>query len=214
MKLSILFEDDFLIAINKQPGTAVIPGRGLEKEDTLVFAVEAYLGKKVFIVHRLDKETSGVILFAKDPDTHRMLNLQFESRMIEKIYLALVNGNVEKSQIIDKHLRQFGSGRMGIDERGKRSVTEFTIKEHLRNSTLLEVAPKTGRRHQIRVHLYSIGHPILGDPLYGDKLPVGGFPRLMLHAGSINFRHPGGQIQQITAVTDDLWNSILSSLKA
>lgn len=209
----ILFEDEHLIALNKRAGTNVIPGHFINREDTLVYAVEQYLNNKVFVVHRLDKETSGVIIFAKDSKTHRSLCLQFEQRHINKVYHAVVLGRLEKDQIIEKPLRQFGSGRMGVDERGKNAMTKIVVLEYLREVTLVELFPLTGRRHQLRVHLYSVGHPIIGDPLYGISLPVGGISRLMLHAKSISFSHVDGTIREIHAEVDSEWGSIVESYR-
>jgi tRNA pseudouridine32 synthase/23S rRNA pseudouridine746 synthase len=211
--LKILFEDEQLIVLNKKAGTNVIPGHFVKREDTLIHFVEQYIKNKVFVVHRLDKETSGVIVFAKDPQTHRLLNLQFEQRQIKKEYLAVALGRLEKDLIIEKPLRQFGSGRMGVDERGKEAVTKIAVLEYLREATLVKLFPLTGRRHQLRVHLYWAGHPLIGDPLYGSNLPVGGISRLMLHAERIFFRHPDGTIREIRAETDKEWESIVERFR-
>jgi tRNA pseudouridine32 synthase / 23S rRNA pseudouridine746 synthase len=136
------------------------------------------------VVHRLDKEASGIILFAKNASMHQYLNIRFGERAVKKSYLALVFGELqEPSGNIKKRLREFGSGRMGVDDaRGKESFTAFQVLKQLSGYTLLRLLPTTGRRHQLRVHLYSIGHPIVGDTRYGDKALQQGFPRLMLHA--------------------------------
>ncbi len=194
MSLNIVYEDEQLIVLNKAVGQLVIPGRGLTDSEPLVRQVEQYLDTKAYVVHRLDKETSGVLLFAKDATTHRDLSIQFERREVQKIYLAVVQGIVKNNGKIQNPLRQFGSGRMGIDPKGKPAVTHYRILERFQNSTLLEVVPETRRRHQIRVHLYVIGHPVLGDPLYGHDRPVGGIVRLMLHASKLTIRHPSGKI--------------------
>lgn len=210
-RLQILYEDSHLIALNKEPGTIVIPGRGVSDSDTLVRRLEDYCGGKIFVVHRLDRETSGVVLFARDASTHRELNLQFEKREINKVYLAVAEGMMDGEGVIDKPLYQFGSGRMGVDSRGKESLTCYRVLCNLRNSTLLEVRPQTGRKHQIRVHLYSIGHPVLGDRLYGYYRPVGGIPRLMLHAYRITFTLSGNR-RTIEAPPDQEWERIISQL--
>jgi RluA family pseudouridine synthase len=210
MNFSILYEDSRIIAINKHTGISVIPGRNCRDEIPLSKLVEEYLKSKVYVVHRLDRETSGVILFAKDAETHRLLNLQFEKRTIKKTYLALVNGCPEQhSGVIDSPIHQFGSGRMGVDSRGKKSITVYKLKEQYAAHSLLEIDPETGRRHQIRVHLYSIGHPIMGDTVYGDSRPVGGFPRLMLHALNITFKHPDGSNRTFEAAQDQLWCDLI-----
>jgi len=211
--LRILFEDEHLIAINKKAGISVIPAHFVKREDTLIHFVEQYTKNKVFVVHRLDKETSGVLVFAKDHQTHRLLSLQFEQRQIKKEYLAVAIGRMKKDLTIEKPLRQFGSGRMGVDERGKAAVTKLAVLEYLRETTLVRLIPLTGRRHQLRVHLYWTGHPLIGDPLYGSALPVGGISRLMLHAERICFRHIDGTIREIRAETDCEWNSIIERFR-
>lgn len=150
--------------------------------------------RKVFVVHRLDRDASGLMLFAKDADTHRRLSLMFERRQIHKKYRALVAGRVEDDGEISLSLREFGSGRTAVDLKGKESLTRYKVKERLRDATLLEVEPVTGRRHQIRAHLYATGHPILGDGLYGKERPVGGAARLMLHAWEISFELDLGKL--------------------
>jgi tRNA pseudouridine32 synthase/23S rRNA pseudouridine746 synthase len=182
MPIQILYEDDHLVALDKPSGQVVIPGRGELTGEPLNRELEAHLKRKLFVVHRLDRGASGLVLFAKDADTHKHLSLQFEKREVKKTYLVLVQGRVEEGGKIEQPMKAFGSGRIGIHPQGKPSVTEYKIREHFAGSTLLEVMPHTGRRHQIRVHLYSIGHPVMGDILYGKDRPVGQAPRLMLHA--------------------------------
>jgi tRNA pseudouridine32 synthase/23S rRNA pseudouridine746 synthase len=201
----ILHEDDYLIVLNKPAGQIVIPGRGANEREPLVRQVDQYLGAKAYIVHRLDKETSGVILFAKDAATHRDLNIQFERREVHKVYFAVVQGIVERDGNIQQPIRQFGSGRVGIDSKGQAALTNYRVIERFKDCTLLEIVPETGRRHQIRVHLYAVGHPILGDPLYGQHRPVGGAARLMLHAYEITFRHPSGAIVTFRAEPGADW---------
>ena len=186
--LEILYDDENLIAINKHEGIASIKENDTTK-DSIHSLLEKKYSKKFFIVHRLDKEVSGVILFAKNAVTHKMLNKQFAGRTVKKSYLALVYGNVDKNEgSITKAIREFGSGRMGVDEKnGKPSSTNFKILKRFKEYTLLELNPSTGRRHQLRVHLYSIGHSIVGDSRYGDKETQKNFPRIMLHAQSIKF---------------------------
>jgi 23S rRNA-/tRNA-specific pseudouridylate synthase len=138
--------------------------------------------------------------------------MQFERHEVLKSYLVLVQGRLETTGRIDQPLRAFGSGRMGIHAQGKPSSTDYQIREPLRGATLLEVTPKTGRRHQIRVHLYSIGHPVLGDPLYGKDRPVGGIARLMLHAASLEFTHPNGHRQKLQAAPPEDFANVLALL--
>lgn len=187
--IPVLYENDDLIAVDKPEKLASIPERNREKTSLLKILSEAR-EKRLFVVHRLDKQASGVILFAKNAETHRYLSRLFERRLIQKTYLALVHGAVEdENALIDKPLRRFGSGRMGEDrERGKPCLTEFAVEKRFADYTLVKVCPKTGRKHQIRAHFFSIGHAIVGDPLYGNKSLQKGYPRLMLHALALRFR--------------------------
>jgi RluA family pseudouridine synthase len=198
--------------VSKPAGQLVIEGRRLEDgaalsgkgeqppcedaaplgTETLKAQVERHAGTKIFVVHRLDREASGLVLFAKDPDCHRLLCGQFARRQVHKTYQALASGAVAEDGIVKAPVREYGSGRMGVHPEGKPARTIYRVLKRLSAATLLEIEPLTGRRHQIRVHLYHIGHPIVGDDRYGKELPVGGAPRLMLHACRLVFRHPGG----------------------
>jgi tRNA pseudouridine32 synthase/23S rRNA pseudouridine746 synthase len=193
MGIETLYEDDHLIAVSKPSGQVTIPGRGDLPGLPLNVELERHLQRKVFPVHRLDRGASGIVLFAKDAATHRHLSLQFENRQVRKSYWVLAQGNIETGGLIDQPLRVFGSGRMGIHPAGKSSQTEYRVLEKLSGATLLEVNPQTGRRHQIRVHLYSIGHPVMGDALYGKERPVGGCSRLMLHAMALDLKDVKGK---------------------
>jgi RluA family pseudouridine synthase len=174
------------LALSKPAGQPSIPGRG-EIGEPLNVSAARHAGAKVFIVHRLDREASGLIVFAKDARTHRDLCARFEAHEVKKKYLAAVQGEVSGEGVIRSPIKEFGSGRMGVGPGGKPSITRYRNLRPLRAASLLEVEPLTGRRHQIRVHLYSIGHPILGDPLYGQQRPVGGAPRLLLHSLELDF---------------------------
>jgi RluA family pseudouridine synthase len=184
--LQVLFEDERLIGVAKPVGQAMAAGGGVETADTLQAVVAAHIDSKTFIVHRLDRETSGVVVFAKTAEAHRELSRQFEQRQVTKHYLALVAGHVDgRSGEITQPLREFGSGRVGVDPSGREAITRWNLRERLPDADLLKVQPLTGRRHQIRVHCYASGHPILGDTRYGEVRPVGGAPRLMLHASQL-----------------------------
>ncbi len=188
MIFEILFENNDFIAVDKPPG--ITSAHESKKSDTSLFELVCRkLNQKLFIVHRLDKEVSGVILFAKSPEVHKQLNSLFAGRKVKKTYEAIVHGIVkETSGVIENPIREFGSGRMSVDnKRGMPAKTEYIVIKQFRDAAHLNVFPKTGRRHQIRVHLYSIGHPIIGDLKYGDKNLQGGFPRLMLHSSRIEF---------------------------
>jgi RluA family pseudouridine synthase len=190
---TILFEDGDLLAVEKAEGLASIPESDRDKE-SLLAQLENQRGARLYVVHRLDKEVSGVILFAKTPDMHRYLNAQFSERQVHKTYLALVHGVIDHDEgVVDLPLREFGSGRMGVDRRrGKPSVTIYQVIQRCGPYTLLSLHPVTGRRHQLRVHLFSMGHPIVGDSRYGDRAVQAGYPRLMLHAQAISLSLPSG----------------------
>ena len=198
--IPILFENNDILAVNKPEGLASIPERKPGSECLLRTLEEAY-ARKLFVVHRIDKDVSGVILFAKNATTHALLNDQFSARTVSKTYLALVHGVIAgRGGTIERPIREFGSGRMAVDEtHGKSSRTVYDVQERYPDYTLLQVHPATGRRHQIRVHFYSIGHPIVGDLLYGVKGIQTKYPRLMLHAFWIRVSLPDGKKVQIEA---------------
>lgn len=210
--IDVLYEDEDILAVNKPEGLVAVPERR-RVEQSLIEMLSTQRAEKLYIVHRIDRETSGVIVFARNAEAHRQLNRQFETRSVEKVYLALVHGIIRDDQgEIDKPLRQFGSGRVGVDDqRGKASVTEFRVLDRLPAFTLLEVRPRTGRRHQIRVHLYSIGHPVLGDPLYGDKAVQSSYPRLMLHARRLSLHLPSGQRLTLEAPIPESFSRVVQT---
>jgi RluA family pseudouridine synthase len=163
-----------------------LPG-GSSEEPTALAEAQALVGEKLYVVHRLDRETSGVLVFARSREAHRFINAQFSRRLVSKTYLALVRGALaEDAGEITEPLREFGSGRVGVDRRrGKGSLTRYAVVERLGGFTLVRAHPLTGRRHQLRAHFYNLGHPIAGDPRYGNPAEQAAFPRLMLHATSI-----------------------------
>ncbi|HNW58164.1 MAG TPA: RluA family pseudouridine synthase [bacterium] len=209
-----LYLDQDIAAFDKPPGLASIPERNL-KAECLLHLAEAALGQKLFIVHRLDKEVSGLICFARHAAAHRWLNARFAAREVEKRYLLLALGRIETGTgQIDAAIRQFGSGRMGIDpERGKPARTRFTRIACYANATLVHAFPQTGRRHQLRVHFYSIGHPIAGDRRYGDRDIQAAWPRLMLHAAAMVVLTPAGQRLELTAPPPDSFSALLARLE-
>lgn len=181
--MKALFEDERVLAVEKPWGVLVIPGRGADCGPTLQQLASERLGRKALVVHRLDREASGLVVFAKNASAHAALSAAFEKRAARKLYLAAVLGEVSDEGRIESPLREFGSGRTAPSPQGKPSITLYKPLARAQGRSLLEVGLITGRRHQIRAHLASIGHPILGDPLYGPPpRPVGGAPRLMLHA--------------------------------
>jgi RluA family pseudouridine synthase len=209
----IIYEDKNLIAADKPEGIASISENDTSIE-TLHSILEKKFNQKLLIVHRLDKEVSGIILFARNSNTHKLLNKQFADRTVKKFYIALVHGNVVKDAgVINKPIREFGSGRMGIDEKnGKPSKTEYKVLERFENYTLLELNPSTGRRHQLRVHLYFIGHPIVGDMRYGDKSIQQNYPRLMLHAKSVELEFQKGKRLNFNSEIPESFNTALKNL--
>ncbi|MBI3564323.1 MAG: RluA family pseudouridine synthase [Elusimicrobia bacterium] len=182
----ILFEDERLVAADKPAGRPTIPGRG-DVGEALNKELERRLGARLFVVHRLDLEASGVVVLAKDAETHRLLCAAFEGRKAKKVYLAAVAGAMRGEGVADSPLKEFGSGRVAPAPDGKPARTRWTVERSWPSATLLRVEPETGRKHQIRAHLASLGHPILGDPRYGPPpRPVKGAARLMLHAMSLS----------------------------
>jgi len=208
-ELTILFEDDNIIAVDKPVGISTAHEKGRE---TILSILENRLNKKFFTVHRLDKEVSGTLIFAKNKDAHKYLSILFEQKKINKTYTALVHGVMDTDEgTIDKPIRQFGSGRMGIDEKeGKKSITDYKVIKRFDESTLLEAHPRTGRRHQIRVHLYHIGHPVVGDNSYGDILIQKNYKRLMLHAKSVSFITRIGTTIEISAHLPEVFNKMIN----
>ncbi len=209
----ILYADPNLFILNKHTGISVIPGRGNGRPLSLREYAEEYTGGKLFVIHRIDHGTSGVVVFCRNAETHRSISLQFEKRMVNKAYLAIVTGSMDDRGVIEAPLHQYGSGRMGVNEKGKPSCTSFEVIERFEEATLLNVVPLTGRRHQIRVHMYHAGHPVLGDILYGQQRPVGGIERMMLHAASITFFYPHDTVFTIAAPVDNGWIEIVGRLR-
>jgi RluA family pseudouridine synthase len=208
----VLYEDADILAVDKPEGIVSVSEAG---KGGLPELLKPVFPGKLFPVHRLDREVSGVILFAKNAAAHRHLNMEFDRRAVRKTYLALVHGLPARERgTIDGPIREFGSGRMGVDpERGKPSSTEFERLEMFEGTTLLKAFPATGRRHQIRVHLFSIGHPVVGDLRYGDRSVQSRFPRLMLHALAVEFRSPGGKDLRIEAPLPATFSSVLESAR-
>lgn len=233
--LMVLFEDESIIVLNKEPGIVVHPAPG-HPSGTLVHALLHHcpdLGAiggilRPGIVHRLDKETSGLLVAAKSQEAHQSLSLQFKSRKVKKQYLALVLGKVspDRGEVEVPIGRCLGDRKkMGVRTgKARAAVTRYRVLERFPGLTLLEVTPETGRTHQIRVHLAHLGHPILGDQVYGGRRKagrgrVGGgeiiAKRQMLHAWHLSFLHPksGEYLTFAAPIPSDL-EGILEALRS
>ncbi|MCS7314839.1 MAG: RluA family pseudouridine synthase [Bryobacterales bacterium] len=190
MPVRVLYEDEHFLVTDKPPGRLVIPG-GTTDEIALVDELARQRAHRLYVVHRLDRDASGIVLFAKTAAAHRAACLEFQHRRARKKYWVVVRGELTSDGEIAQPLRVSGSGRSAVDPRGKPACTRYRVVEKLYGATLLEVEPTSGRHHQIRAHLYWLGHPVLGDRLYGRDRPVGKAPRLMLHAWWLEI-HPEG----------------------
>jgi len=190
----IVYEDADIIAVNKPSGLLTMPGRGDAASEKSALSIFRVSRRPLFVVHRLDRDASGLLLLARSAEAHRYYSGLFETRDIGKKYLVAVQGIVaEKKGEINKPLSQGGSGRVSVEFDGKPSVTRYETLEHYKDATMLEVSILTGRRHQIRVHMYSIGHPVIGDKVYGDLRRQSRWPRLMLHAYELKFTNRSGK---------------------
>lgn len=169
----IIFENDDFIVINKPSGMHSIPDR-MQTQVSLKDILREKYGA-IFTVHRIDKETSGVILFAKNAATHATLSSLFEKRNIEKYYLGLVHGQMEELQgSVDFHIAEhpIKKGMMQVHAKGKVALTDYTVQEKFRSFTWVSFIIHTGRTHQVRVHISELGHPIVCDKLYGTETPL------------------------------------------
>lgn len=197
--LRILYQDEDIAVVDKPRGMVVHPAAGNETGtvvNALLFALDGLSGiggvKRPGIVHRLDKDTSGVLLVAKNDAAHVALSAQLKAREMEKHYLAVVEGEMKREEgRIDLPIGRSRRDRkrMAVDPEGREALTEWKLLENLRDAALLDVHILTGRTHQIRVHMQSQHHPVAGDTIYGLKHGVRA-PRLMLHAYSLCFVHP------------------------
>jgi len=193
--LDVLYQDDALLVVNKPDGLLSVPGRGASKQDCMASRIQAEYPAAV-TVHRLDMETSGVMVMALDKPVQRKLSLLFQERRVQKRYIAIVSGCMQSSRgEIDLPLIADWPNRPRqiVDRKnGKPSTTYFRVigRDRENCSTRVELKPVTGRTHQLRVHLHSLGHSILGDRLYSDRDAGTRADRLMLHAESLAFHHP------------------------
>ncbi len=200
--LVILHEDHEVIVVDKPSGLLSVPGKGEHLADCLVARIQAAF-PTALLVHRLDRDTSGVMVFGLTPHAQRHLGKQFENRQTKKTYVARVWGEMtDKTGTVDLPLIVDWPNRprqMVDHENGKPALTDYRVMRKGNGETRVRLFPKTGRSHQLRIHMKEIGHPILGDPFYAEG-PARDFSRLMLHSETLQFRHPdGGQGMRFTA---------------
>ncbi|MDR2427086.1 MAG: RluA family pseudouridine synthase [Endomicrobium sp.] len=167
-----IYQDDNIIVVNKPSGILVIPDKHTDESKTLIGILKKQMSQKIWVVHRIDRDTTGVIVFAKNVQAHKAVSMQFEASEVKKNYIALLSGVLEDDEgVIDKPI--LISGRdVSIDETGKKSMTNFKVLERFKSYTLVCAQPQTGRRHQIRIHFWSIGHPLAVDCKYGSAQPL------------------------------------------
>ncbi|MEM6888937.1 MAG: pseudouridine synthase [Pseudomonadota bacterium] len=200
--LVILHEDAEVIVVDKPAGLLSVPGKGPGLADCLLSRITLAF-PQALLVHRLDRDTSGVMIFANSRHAQRHLGLQFEKRMTQKTYVARVwgvpeakSGRIDMPLIVDWPNRP----RQIVDHtNGKAAQTDWRLLQAEGQTARLRLIPRTGRSHQLRVHCREIGHPILGDPFYADG-PARAYPRLMLHSLELRFKHPqGGRSMKVRA---------------
>ncbi|MBI1341534.1 MAG: RluA family pseudouridine synthase [Terrimonas sp.] len=235
MKISdlLISEDDDIIAINKPSGLLTIPNREANEISLKDLLIEKY--GQVFVVHRLDRETSGMIIFAKNEKAHRHFSLQFENRETEKIYQGLVLGTPDpttgtiNAPIAEHSVKR---GMMIIHRRGKTSITDYALLRDFKRYAWLQFQIHTGRTHQIRIHMKELGNPIVCDPLYGDGKPVllsslkkkfnlskneleekPILNRLALHAFQLSITGPGGKVYTLQAPLHKDLRALLQQLE-
>ncbi len=223
--LDIVYEDDDILVVNKAKGMVVHPAAG-NPEGTLVNAVMAHckgnlsgIGGELRpgIVHRLDKDTSGLLIVAKNDKAHIQMSKQIQDREVKKIYIALVRGIISENEAtINMPIGRSMQDRkkMAVTKKGKEAITHFQVLERFDKYTLLKVKIDTGRTHQIRVHMAEIGHPVVGDMLYSNGKNEFGVEGQMLHATSLDFKHPVTQKPlHLEAPLPEYFEEVLKQLK-
>ena len=222
--LDILYEDDHIIVVNKKSGMVVHPGNG-NHEHTLVNALMGHTddlsdeggSERCGIVHRIDKDTSGILLVAKTNEAHKIWSDDFANKRVKRKYLALVHGVIENSKgKINAPIGRSKTDRKKMcitDENSKNAITNFTVIERFKNATLLELVLETGRTHQIRVHMEYIGHPVVNDPVYGRRKIINDYGQ-MLHAKYLGFNHPiTHEFMEFSVEPEKEFNEILDMFK-
>ncbi|HXF67581.1 MAG TPA: 23S rRNA pseudouridine(1911/1915/1917) synthase RluD [Burkholderiales bacterium] len=194
--LDIVYEDEHLLVVNKPPGLVVHPGSG-NWQGTLLNALLGHAPRlgalaRAGIVHRLDKDTSGLLVVAKTPEAQADLVRQLQARSVRREYLALAHGRIARAGTVEAPIGRHPRvrTRMAVAARGRPAVTHYEVLERFEHATLLRVRLETGRTHQIRVHLSALGHPVVGDPVYGRRGAQPSFPRQALHAERLALVHP------------------------
>ena len=223
--VEVIYEDNDIIVVNKPKGMVVHPANG-NPDGTLVNAILALckdnlsgIGGEIRpgIVHRLDKDTSGLLIIAKNDLAHKNISEQIKNRQVKKIYIALVKGNVaEDEATIDMPIGRSAKDRkkMAVRKDGKTAITHFKVLKRYNKYTLLEIKIDTGRTHQIRVHMAEIGHPVVGDMVYSSGKNEFGIEGQMLHAKSLDFRHPvTGKEMHLEADVPQYFVDVLNKLK-
>ena len=224
MPLDIIYEDDDLLVINKEKGIVVHPGNG-NPDGTLANAVMARckeslsgIGGKIRpgIVHRIDKDTSGLIIIAKNDTAHINLSEQIQRREVKKTYIALARGNIKENEAtINMPIGRSTKDRkkMAVSKTGKEAITHFKVMQRYSGYTLLEVNIETGRTHQIRVHLAEIGYPIVGDEVYSNGKNPFNVTGQMLHAAKLQFKHPRtGETIKVEAPLPEYFKEVLKNM--
>ncbi len=223
--LEVIYEDKDIIVINKPKGLVVHPANG-NPDGTLVNAIMAIckdslsgIGGEIRpgIVHRLDKDTSGILIVAKNDEAHINLSEQIKNREVKKVYIALVRGVVKENEAtIDMPIGRSKNDRkkMAVDKNGKNAITHFKVLRRYDEYTLLEVRIETGRTHQIRVHLSEIGYPVVGDVVYSNGKNRFGIVGQCLHAKSLDFKHPiTGKEMHLEAELPEYFKKIIDELE-
>jgi 23S rRNA pseudouridine1911/1915/1917 synthase len=224
--LDVVYEDESLAVLNKPAGLVVHPAHGHAAGTLLNGLLARYPELRTWpeeegfpgLVHRLDRDTSGLLVVARTPAARAALRAQFKAAQVHKVYLALVSGRPELERArIDSPIGRDPQRRKRmavLPKGGRRAVTEYRVLEHLGSYTLLEVRPETGRTHQIRVHLAAIGHPVVGDRVYGPQRQRLALDRLFLHAAQLTFRHPvTGEEMTFTAPLPPELEGVLEQLR-
>ena len=221
--MPILYEDDFLIALDKPEGVAVHGGSGVSFGVIEQLRSSRPQAKFLELVHRLDRDTSGVLLLAKKRSALLDLHRQIREGKVQKYYFAVVAGKWQnrKQDVrlpLHKYVAESGERRVSVSEEGMPSRTVFSLAEQGERASLVEADLKTGRTHQIRVHLAHLGFPIIGDEKYGDfalnkALAKAGFKRMYLHAARMTFTHPEGKPMTIESPLPEAFNELIKHMK-